>query len=59
MNLKTLHKIAIFIFGLFLVFVSIVFLIGEYFQNTLFSIFLFIAGLYLVYYIFLKTFIDE
>ena len=59
MNFKTIHKIAIFVFALFLVFVSIVLLVGEYFENTLFSIILFILGLYLVYYMALKTFIDE
>ena len=59
MNLKTLHKIAIFVFGLFLIFVSIVLLIGEYFENTLFSIIMFVLGLYLTYYIALKTFMDE
>ncbi len=59
MNLKILHKIAIFIFALFLIFVSIVILIGEYFENTFLAIIMFITGLYIVYFIALKTFIDE
>jgi len=59
MKLKLLHKIAIFIFSLFLIFVSIVLLIGEYFENTLLSIVMFISGLYLVYYISLKTFLED
>ncbi len=59
MNLKTLHKIAIFIFALFLIFSSIVILVGEYFENTLFAIMIFIIGIYIVYFMALKTFIDE
>ena len=59
MNLKTLHKIAIFVFGLFLIFSSIVILIGEYFENTLLAIVIFIIGIYIVYFMALKTFIDE
>ncbi len=59
MNIKVLHKIAIFIFGLFLIFTSIVILIGELFDNTLLAIIVFIAGLYIVYFIALKIFIDE
>ena len=59
MNLKTIHKIAILVFALFLIFVSIVLLIGEYFSNTLLAIVIFIIGLYLAYFIALKTFIDE
>ncbi len=59
MNLKTLHKIAIFIFGLFLIFSSIVILVGEYFENTLLAIVIFIIGIYIVYFMALKTFIDE
>ena len=59
MNLKTLHKVAIFIFGLFLIFSSIVILVGEYFENTLLAIILFILGIYIVYFMALKTFIDE
>ena len=59
MNLTTIHKIALLIFGLFLVFVSIVVLVGEYFENTLFAIVSFIIGIYLAYFIALKTFIDE
>lgn len=59
MNLKTLHKVAVFIFGLFLIFSSIVILVGEYFENTLLAIILFILGIYIVYFMALKTFIDE
>ena len=59
MKLKTLHKIAIFIFGLFLIFSSIVILVGEYFENTLLAIAVFIGGIYIVYFMALKTFIDE
>ena len=59
MNLKTLHKIAIFIFALFLIFSSIVILVVEYFENTLFAIMIFIIGIYIVYFMALKTFIDE
>ncbi len=59
MNFKTLHKIAIFIFALFLIFSSIVILVGEYFENTLFAIMIFIIGIYIVYFMALKTFIDE
>ena len=59
MNFKFINKIAIFIFSLFLLFTSIVLLIGEYFENTLLAILLFIGGLYGVYFIALKTFIDE
>ena len=59
MNLKTLHKIAIFVFALFLIFTSIVILIGEYFSNTLLAIITFILGIYIVYFMALKTFMDE
>jgi len=59
MNLKVIHKIAIFIFSLFLIFVSIVLLIGEYFENTLLAIILFISGLYGGYFLALKTFMEE
>ena len=59
MNFELIQKIAIFIFGLFLVFSAIVVLIGEYFDNTLLAITIFIGLLYGVYYLALKTFIDE
>jgi len=59
MNLKLIHKIAIFIFGLFLIFSSIVIFVGELFTNTIIAIVIFIIGLYLVYFIALKTFIDD
>jgi len=59
MKLNQLHKIALFVFSLFLIFVSIVLLIGEYFENTLLSIVMFVSGLYLAYYISLKTFLED
>jgi len=59
MNLKTLHKVALLIFALFLIFSSIVLLVGEYFENTFLAIILFIIGIYIAYFIGLKTFMDE
>ena len=59
MNFELIQKIAVFIFGLFLVFSAIVLLIGEYFDNTLLAITFFIGLLYGAYYLALKTFIDE
>ena len=59
MNFELIQKIAIFIFGLFLVFSAIVLLVGEYINNTLLAIVVFVGLLYGVYYLFLKTFIDE
>ena len=59
MNFELIQKIAIFIFGLFLVFSAIVVLMGEYINNTLLAIVVFVGLLYGVYYLFLKTFIDE
>ena len=59
MNLKTIHKVALLIFALFLIFTSIVILIGEYFENTFLAITLFIVGIYIAYFIGLKTFMEE
>ncbi len=59
MKFELIQKIAIFIFGLFLVFSAIVLLVGEYINNTLLAIVVFVGLLYGVYYLFLKTFIDE
>ena len=59
MNFELIQKIAIFIFGLFLVFSAIVLLVGEYMNNTLLAVVVFVGLLYGVYYLFLKTFIDE
>jgi len=59
MNLKLIHKIAIFIFSLFLIFFSIVILVGEYFDNTFLAISLFIIGIYIAYFIGLRTFVEE
>jgi len=59
MNLKTIHKIALLIFSLFLIFTSIVILVGEYFDNTFLAIVLFIIGIYIAYFIGLKTFMEE
>jgi len=59
MNIKTLHKVALFVFSLFLIFTSIVILVGEYFENTFLAIILFIIGIYIAYFIGLKTFMDE
>ena len=59
MNFELIQKIAIFIFGLFLVFSAIVLLVGEYINNTLLAIVVFVGLLYGVYYLFLKTFIDD
>jgi len=59
MNLKTIHKIALLIFSLFLIFTSIVILVGEYFDNTFLAITLFIIGIYIAYFIGLKTFMEE
>ena len=59
MNFELIQKIAVFIFGLFLVFSAIVVLMGEYINNTLLAITIFTGLLYGVYYLFLKTFIDE
>ena len=59
MNFELIQKTAIFIFGLFLVFSAIVLLVGEYINNTLLAIVVFVGLLYGVYYLFLKTFIDD
>jgi len=59
MKFELIQKIAVFIFGLFLVFSAIVVLIGEYFENTFLAITFFIGLLYGAYYLALKTFIDE
>ena len=59
MNFELIQKIAVFVFGLFLVFSAIVVLVGEYFENTLLAIMFFIGLLYGAYYLILKTFIDE
>jgi len=59
MNFETIQKIAIFIFGLFLLFSGIVLFVGEFLNNTILATVIFIIFLYAVYYLFLKTFIDE
>jgi len=59
MNFETIQKIAIFIFGLFLLFSGIVLFVGEFLSNTILATVIFIIFLYVVYYLFLKTFIDE
>jgi len=55
MSFEKINKIALFVFGLFLIFTSIVILVGEFMQNTLIAIFVFILFLYVAYYIMLKT----
>jgi len=55
MSFEKIHKIALFIFGLFLIFSGIVLLVGEFMDNTLIAIVLFITCLYIAYYIILKT----
>jgi len=55
MSFEKINKIALFIFGLFLIFTSIVILVGEFMQNTLIAIVVFISFLYVAYYIILKT----
>jgi len=54
MSFEKINKIALFIFGLFLIFTSIVILVGEFMQNTLIAIVIFISFLYVAYYILLK-----
>ena len=55
MSFEKINKIALFVFGLFLIFTSIVILVGEFMENTLIAIFVFILFLYVAYYIILKT----
>jgi len=55
MSFEKINKIALFVFGLFLIFTSIVILVGEFMENTLIAIFVFISFLYVAYYIMLKT----
>jgi len=55
MSFEKINKIALFVFGLFLIFTSIVILVGEFMQNTLIAIVIFISFLYVAYYIMLKT----
>ena len=59
MNFEKLQKIALFIFFIFLIFSSIVLLIGGYLSNPLISIIVFIVLIYGAYYIFLKTFFGD
>jgi len=55
MSFEKINKIALFIFGLFLIFSGIVILVGEFMENTLTAIVIFISFLYVAYYIILKT----
>jgi len=55
MSFEKINKIALFVFGLFLIFTSIVILVGEFMENTLIAIVIFISFLYVAYYIILKT----
>jgi len=55
MSFEKINKIALFVFGLFLIFTSIVILVGEFMENTLTAIVIFISFLYVAYYIILKT----
>jgi len=55
MSFEKINKVALFVFGLFLIFTSIVILVGEFMQNTLIAIVIFIFFLYVAYYIMLKT----
>jgi len=55
MSFEKINKIALFVFGLFLIFTSIVILVGEFMENTLTAILIFISFLYVAYYIILKT----
>jgi len=55
MSFEKINKIALFVFGLFLIFSSIVILVGEFMENTLIAIVIFISFLYVAYYIILKT----
>jgi len=55
MSFEKINKIALFVFGLFLIFSGIVILIGEFMENTLTAIVIFISFLYVAYYIILKT----
>jgi len=59
MSFEKINKIALFIFGLFLIFSGIVILVGEFMENTLVSIIIFISFLYIAYYIILKVFFQE
>jgi len=55
MSFEKINKIALFVFGLFLIFSGIVILVGEFMENTLAAIVIFISFLYVAYYIILKT----
>ncbi len=57
--MSLIHKLLFGVFALFLIFVAIVFLIGDYQENPLFSIFIFIFILYVVYYLAIKIFFKE
>jgi len=59
MSFEKINKIALFVFGLFLIFSGIVILIGEFMENTLVSIIIFISFLYIAYYIILKVFFQD
>jgi len=59
MSFEKINKIALFVFGLFLIFTSIVILVGEFMQNTLVAIVVFITFLYIAYYIILKVFFQD
>jgi len=57
--MSLIHKLLFGVFALFLIFVAIVFLIGDYQKNPLFSIFIFIFIIYVVYYLAIKIFFKE
>jgi len=59
MNLNLIHKLLFGIFFLFLLFSAIVFLVGDYMINPLFSIVVFVAILYIVYYVAIKVFMKD
>jgi len=59
MNLKTIHKLLLGVFVLFLLFSSIVILIGGYLSSPLFSIVVFVVILYVIYYLSIKFFMKE
>jgi len=59
MNFEKIQKIALLVFGLFIIFTGIVLLVGEFMDNTLLAIIIFIALLYIAYYILLQTFFKD